>query len=78
MRSITLARSAGAIRGQCPWSKAALAAATARSTSAEHACGERPIGSSVVGEIVSKVSAPAGVTHSPPMNSRSRAAGLMP
>ena len=37
--------------------------------------GETPIGSSVPGEIVSKVSVLAGATHSPPMNRRSR---LMP
>ena len=41
------------------------------------ACGETPIGSSVIGEIVSNTSVLAGATHAPPMNSRSRTS-LMP
>ena len=53
-------------------SNAARAAATARSTSARLAWGETPIDSSVIGEMVWKVSVLAGATHSPPMNRRSR------
>src|ERR1700685_3321749 len=53
MASATLvrmaARSAGAIRGQGPWSKASRAAATARSTSAFWGSGDPPAHSSVGG-----------------------------
>ncbi len=67
----TAARSAGAMRGHGPWSKASRAAATARSTSATWASGTRPTSSSVVGETTSKAEEEDGSTHSPPMNRRS-------
>ena len=75
MASATLARmaprSAGAMRGQGPWSKASRAAATARSTSATWASGTRPTSSSVVGDTTSNAEVEDGSTHSPPMNRRS-------
>ena len=75
MASATLARmaprSAGAMRGQGPWSKASRAAATARSMSAFWASGTRPTSSSVVGDTTSNTEVEDGSTHSPPMNRRS-------
>ena len=75
MASATLvrmaARSAGAMRGQGPWSNASRAAATARSTSAFWASGTRPTSSSVVGDTTSNTEDEEGSTHSPPMNRRS-------
>ncbi len=65
------ARSAGAMRGQGPSSKAVRAAATARSMSAVVASGTEAKTSSVVGLITSIVPVPDGDTHSPPMNNRS-------
>jgi hypothetical protein len=67
----TAARSVGVIFGHGPLSKAARAAATARSTSALDDAGTLPTTSSVAGFTTSIVSVPAGVTQSPPMNSRS-------
>jgi hypothetical protein len=60
------ARSAGDSCGKGPPS-AALAAATARSTSPSDASGTRAITSSVVGLITSMVAVDAGAAHSPPM-----------
>ncbi len=65
------ARSCGDMRGQGPSSKAARAARTARSISAGVDEGAVPIRSSVTGEMTSITSCEAGVTMSPPMNSRS-------
>ena len=65
------ARSAGAMCGHGPLSKASRATATALSTSASVASGTRPTTSSVVGLMTSMVPVPEGLTHSPPMNSRS-------
>ena len=51
--------------------KAVRAAATARSTSATEAAGTAATGSSVTGEMTWICSLVDGVTHFPPMNSRS-------
>src|SRR3984957_14731406 len=64
-------RSAGAMRGQGPWSNASRAVATARSMSATWASGTLPTSSSVVGDTTSNTAVEDGSTHSPPMNRRS-------
>ncbi len=65
------ARSVAGMWGHSDSSKVRRAAATALSMSAVLPSGTRPATSSVVGFTTSMVSPPAGVTHSPPMNSRS-------
>jgi hypothetical protein len=62
---ISSARSTSPVCDQL--SKAARAAATARSTSSGLPCGMRPITSSVAAFTTSIVSLPVGSTHSPPM-----------
>lgn len=65
--AIVSARSDGDMRGHGPRSKAARAAATARSMSAVEASGTRAMISSECGEITSIDPVPAGSTHFPSM-----------
>jgi hypothetical protein len=65
-RASTPARSSAVMAGQAPSSKAARAAATARSTSASVAPGAWPTTSSVDGDTTGKVPPPAGATQRPP------------
>ncbi len=65
--AIASARSLAAIFGHGPESKAARAAATARSTSASRASGTLPTISSEWGETTSIVALLEGATHCPPM-----------
>ncbi len=70
MRWSSSARASGVQVDHSP-SKAALAAATARSMSAIVATGTEPMTSSLVGLTTFSVSLPAGSTHSPPMKNLS-------